>query len=165
MLTPQEVNTVVKLLDKCKPGDLPPELFNAVARLSVMAAVEFVPLRRANNTIEVLLIERPPDDITWPGMLHTPGTILRPYDTSFRSGFKRLFEDELGNMEGIEPLYTGFNLGRGDRGAVVTFEHILDLTDYPVTLGHYYPYSKLPSNFIPEQQGLIERAVKKFREL
>jgi hypothetical protein len=163
-MTDEEIVSLCRLLAKCQPGELPIEIFNEIARLTVSLAIEFIPLRYNGQQIEVLLIPRPTGDPIWPGMVHTPGTILRPTDTSFEDAFNRLFNDELGIADKPNLLFNGFNLGTGLRGSTLSLEYIINLNQPPRN-GTYYPYSNLPNNFIAEQKGLVDRAVKRFQTL
>jgi len=122
----EESISVAARLDRFEPGFLPEPLFISIARLAVLTAIEWIPLRKTpDGTIQVLLFERPATDPIWPGMLHTPGTILRPGDTTLDDGFRRLYTDELSNITTAAPIFTGFNLVHYKRGSAVTLEHIL----------------------------------------
>ena len=151
------------LLDRCEPGNLPPTIFEAVARLAVYSAVEFIPLRKVDNRIEVLLFERPANDIVWPSMLHTPGTVLRPTDDSYEDAFARLYTDEIGTLEGTPPQFIGAQLSRNKRGACLLLEYVLNVESEPVH-GRFYDVSNLPNGFIEEQRASLERAVIAFQD-
>lgn len=160
-MTDAEIQQLKSLLSKCLPGKLPEEIFISLARLSVLPAIEFVSLHAAESGIEVLLLPRPKNDPIWPNMLHTPGTILRPTDKSFQDAFDRLLKTEIGVIGSHELIYIGFSFGHGARGTGVGFEYIVKLDQLPQH-GSYYQKTDLPNNFIAEQKGLINRAVKKF---
>jgi len=160
--TPTQIAT---MLDDYKPGYLPEPLFISIARLAVLTAIEFIPLRKGQgDTIEVLVFERPATDPIWPSMLHTPGTILLATDNSFEDGFKRLFNDELATDELIVPIFSGINMIHHKRGAGVTIEYILNINK-EYNGGKFYDVQDLPANFIVEQIDLVRRAAEKFKSL
>lgn len=157
-LSDKEISLLVELLNKCEPGNLSPEVFEAVARIAVYPAVEFIPLRRKEGRIEVLLLERPANDLIWPSMLHTPGTILRPTDNTMEAAFSRLFSDELSGLSTKTPVFIGARLSRNSRGACILLEHIVEVTSEPLD-GAFYDIDNLPSQFISEQVASLRRAV------
>lgn len=159
-----ETKQIVDMLSRCEPGRLSPDVFEAVARLVVYPAVEFIPLRKNGDKIEVLLFERPEDDIMWPSMLHTPGTILRPTDLSYDDAFERLRKDELVGVEFDPPIFLGAELSRNKRGACVLLEHIINVTNEP-GIGKFYDINSLPPNFIDAQYPSIKRAAIAYRNL
>lgn len=163
-MTDTEIAQLHTLLQKCTPGDLPALIFADICRLAFSCAVEFVPLRLHAGRIEVLLLARPNDDPMWPGMLHTPGTVLRPGDTSFDEAFGRLLHSELVVSGDYTITATGTHFISGTRGDSILFEHVLELQTPPAH-GEYYPCDALPNNFIPEQADLLARAIAKFQDL
>jgi len=157
-LSDKEISLLVELLNKCEPGNLSPEVFEAVARIAVYPAVEFIPLRKKEGRIEVLLLERSADDLIWPSMLHTPGTILRPTDNTMEAAFSRLFSDELSGLSTKTPVFIGAHLSRNSRGACILLEHIVEVISEPLD-GAFYDVENLPSQFISEQVASLRRAV------
>lgn len=164
LLSQNDADLLVSLLQRCEPGNLSPEVFEAVARVTVYPAVEFIPLRRVGDKIEVLLFERPSDDLIWPSMLHTPGTILRPTDDSYEDAFARLHKDELNNIKAGPPLFIGAQLSRNHRGTCMLLEHIIDVEGEPI-VGTFYDVTNLPDLFIEEQRPSLERAVAVYQNL
>jgi hypothetical protein len=155
---------LVSLLNECEPGALPPDVFEAVARVAVYPAVEFIPLRKVEDRIEVLLFERPVDDHVWPSKLHTPGTILRPTDITYQDAFNRLYEDELMMVETLKPIFLGAELSHNHRGRCMLLEHLVIVTGTP-RLGRFYDIDHLPSEFIQEQYPSLLRAVAAYRKM
>lgn len=153
---------LVNLLAQCTPGNLTPEVFEAIARVTVYPAVEFIPLREKDGEIEVLLFERPKNDIIWPSMLHTPGTILRPTDNDMEDVFKRLYKEELMGLLMDVPISMGFHLSTNSRGRCLLLEYLLRVKGEP-NKGVFYRINNLPRNFIPEQLASLNRAVIAFR--
>lgn len=153
---------LVSLLEACTPGNLPANVFEAVARVAVYPAVEFVPLRTHDGKVQVLLFERPDDDIIWPSMLHTPGTVLRPTDRTYQDAFDRLRRDELAGLMIEEPVPMGAELSRNKRGACVLIEFLVVVVGEP-TVGCFYDVDDLPPRFIEEQRPSLERAIAAYR--
>lgn len=79
-LTALEEKQVVEILGKWDGGPLSAELFTVLARIIPQPCVETVVIRKVENKFQVLLIPRPQDDPTWPGLLHSPGQALRAAD-------------------------------------------------------------------------------------
>ena len=162
-LTNNENQELCKLLAKLEPGMLPSDVFVSIARLTVQPAIEFIPLRKNGKKIEVLLLPRSDDDPIWPGMLHTPGTILRPNDTEFKYPFKRLLDEEIGITGKYKLMFNTSGLFKSERGSGVSFEYILILEDDPKN-GEYYDVLQLPDNLVSGQAEFIERSVARFKE-
>lgn len=160
-LSESDETELVRLIKKCKPGNLPSKVFEAVATIAVYPAIEFVLLRKTELGIETLLLPRSSEDPVWPNMLHTPGTVLRPTDLSLDHAIDRLFSDELGGVETSMPRFTGFNLNKYRRGNALVIEYWLEVYNEP-KIGTFYSSVKLPANFIPEQKPLLSRAVNAF---
>ena len=154
-------NFLVELLNKCEPGNLSHDVFEAVARVAVYPAVEFIPLRKKDGHIEVLLFERPDNDLIWPSMMHTPGTILRPTDATIDNAFNRLYKDELMNLPTDPPVFIGAYLSINSRGRCLLLEYLLKVQAEP-KCGVFYKVSELPKTFIPEQQASLDRAIAAF---
>lgn len=53
------------ILAKIEPGKLPLEIFNQVARLTVMPVIEVVPFYIENGDIKVYLLKRHMSDDLW----------------------------------------------------------------------------------------------------
>jgi len=165
MIDKNEPAQIATMLNKYEPGFLPEPLFVAVARLVVLTAIEFIPLRKkGDGTIEVLLFKRPSADPVWPDMLHTPGTMLRSTDSSFEAGFDRLFKDELKISRPATPIFIGTDLVHHKRGTIVTLEYIVRINQ-ETTGGTFYDVEDLPIDFIPEQKEMIQRAADRFMHL
>lgn len=157
-------NLLVSLLNRSTPGDLPPDVFEAVGRIAVYPAIEFIPLRKVDGRIEVLLFQRPVDDIVWPSMWHTPGTILRPTDVRYEDAFARLINDELAGTEINPPIFMGAELSSNARGRCLLLEHLVVIKGEP-RAGRFFPVDGLPASFIGDQRASLDRAIDKFRQL
>ncbi len=161
-LTLEEIETTTTLLKKLEPGLLPEPIFIALSRLVVMVAVEFLVLRKTDAGVEILLTQRPDDDPIWPSKWHSPGTIIRPTDSSLQSCFDRLYKDELGGMDPLSPRPVGISYGTGDRGTGLTMEYVLDASDIDVPTGRFFSLHTLPENCIQEQLPMWKRAISSF---
>lgn len=157
-----EINQLTQLLKKLEPGLLPEPVFIAMSRLVVMVAIEFLVVRKTDTGVELLLIRRPADDPVWPGKWHSPGTIIRPTDTSLQSCFDRLYQDELGGIKQLKMYPVGMSYGAGDRGTGLTIEYVLDATEDDITVGQFFSLENLPENYIQEQLPMWQRAISSF---
>jgi hypothetical protein len=154
MLERAEAEQLVALLGKCTPGNLPPDVFEAVGRVSVYPAVELIPVRMTEKGVEVLLFRRPADDITWPSMMHTPGTILRPTDETIEAAMSRLMSEELRGTTIIEPpRFLRYRMYDHARGRGLGLEHIIVVGES--TDGEFYSVHDLPATLIAEQVPTI----------
>jgi len=166
-MTTEEINNLVTLLNKLKPGVLPEDVFIAIARLIVLPAVEFIPLRITDGKMQVFLTRRSPNDPIWPNKLHTPGTIIRPTDTSLEDAVARLLKDEfeITDTTSVRPIFIGCSVEfNNDRGTGLCIEHLVEFDEVPST-GEYYDIESLPDDFLEFQRDMVQRAVTKFRQL
>ena len=159
----QSLRQVVTLLKKYEPGFLPYDLFVQLARLTVLSIIEFVPLRIKDSKVQILLLDRGPDDTIWPNTLHTPGTVIRPTDTAedFSRVFDRIIFDELQDTKVGEPVYVDNILHQSMRGteqAQVFWVEILEET----RIGTFYDYDDLPAHTMESQRDFISLAVTHF---
>ncbi|MGH7158164.1 MAG: hypothetical protein ACREGD_03805 [Candidatus Saccharimonadales bacterium] len=165
-ITREEINQLVYLMKKLKPGFLPPEVFIEWARIGVAPILEVVPLRlRPDGKPEVLLTKRQEDDPIWPSQLHTPGTVIRATDTEggdYPDAFKRVLEGELEGMGLVgQPVYVQNFLhhsGRGMESSMVFFVEVAESE----TDGRFYPVYNLPSNAVQTQIDFIKIAASAF---
>lgn len=161
-----EIEDAAAILARLQPGFLPPAVFQQLARLSVVSILELVPLRvnSERGTIEVFLLARDDSDPVWPGMLHTPGSVIRPTDVGngLEAVLQRLFATELA----IEPVPMHFvttilhDSGRGAESAQIYWA---ELTETPQA-GSYYPVDALPESFIASQHDFLGLAVAAYDE-
>jgi hypothetical protein len=164
--TPEEIAIAAKILSRLKPGFLPLSLFLETARLTVSSIVEVVPLRKSGDSIQVLLTKRDDDDPNWPGMLHTPGTVVRPTDEegSYASAFGRILGDELASVElAGEPQHVDSILHKVKRGMEDAKVFFVEVTGEPI-MGTFHDITALPENVVDTQIDMIHRAATKFAE-
>ncbi len=165
-LSEDEIQQAADLLAKLQPGFLPLPIFIQLARLTVTPVIELVPLRLRNDTVEVLLMQRPPDDPTWPGLWHTPGTVLRATDQegSYRDAFERLLNDELaGVIAQSEPQFVETLFHQVKRGRECAQVFYMEVSGEPIE-GKYFAAEKLPENTVDTQWNFIKHAVRLFRQ-
>ena len=169
-LSESEINQTAELLARIPAGFLPFPIFRQVARLAVFSIVEVVPMRvNAEGAVEVLLLKRGEEKQDWPelwpGILHTPGTVIRPTDElgSYAQAFRRILQDELhGVALAGEPQYVYNILHHNKRGTESAQVFIAEVTGEPEA-GAFYPADHLPSNIMLSQLDFIPTAVKAFK--
>jgi hypothetical protein len=163
----QDDQTVADLLKTYQPGFLPYPVFEQIARLVALPIIEFIPLRMRDGEVEVLLIARPEDDPLWPGLLHTPGTVIRATDLHDGQdnwpAFKRIVDDELQHTEIGNPHYVGSIFHQSKRGAEQAQLYWVEVRGEP-HVGTFYPADKLPDDLIESQKTFINEAVRHFRQ-
>lgn len=161
-LSPKEIQQVKDLLAKLQPGLLPYDIFHAIMRLVVASIIEIVPLRTTNSKTEVLLYERPSDDPAWPRQLHTPGTVLRPTDSSIQQAIERVLHDELAGTEVSAPVFAGNLLHRQARGTEAAQIFWVEVQGEAKN-GQWHDIQNLPAAFIKTQQDFLPIAVKHYQ--
>jgi len=164
--TPEEIEVAARTLSKLRPGFLPLSIFLETTRLTVSSIVEVVPLRKNGDSVQVLLTKREDDDPNWPGMLHTPGTVVRPTDEegSYASAFGRILGGELASVElAGEPQYVDSVLHKVKRGMEDAKVFFVEVKGEPTT-GEFHDVAALPDNVVDTQIDFIYRAAQKFTE-
>jgi hypothetical protein len=169
-LSDSEINQTAELLARVPAGFLPFPIFRQVARLAVFSIVEVVPMRvNADGEVEVLLLKRGEDKQDWPelwpGILHTPGTVIRPTDElgSYAQAFRRILHDELHDVElAGEPMYIKNLLHENKRGTESAQVFMVEVIGEPQA-GAFYSADHLPSNIMLSQLDFIPDAVKAFK--
>ena len=149
-------------MEQLDAGFLPYDIFIQVARLCVLSIVELVIFKMVDGHVNVLLLERDSSDPVWPGMLHSPGTVVRPTDEDMpNSQLSRVVKDELGGIEISKPnfLMDGFHeTERGKENAAFYWAELLGAAKN----GQLYPVNRLPDNVIKYQRPYIAAAAKAF---
>lgn len=164
-MTDKEIQATADLLKKLEPGFLPYPIFEEVARLVALPIIEFIPLRHRGGKTEVLLIARADDDPLWPGLLHTPGTVIRAtdlvQDTTNWPAFQRILHDELEDAEVGKPHYVGSIFHASKRGAEQAQLYWIEVLDKP-KVGQFYPIDDLPTHLMNHQYKFIAEAARHF---
>lgn len=157
------------------PGRLPYEIFLEAARLTVMAAIEMVPLKVDEaGDVHVLLTQRPAGD-TWEHMWHIPGTIMQPTDrvehgNDYRDAIERVIgvNGEFGGGVRVagEPVQVETErrkTTRGDELAVVFYIPVEGET----TVGQFFALKDFPGNvpeagIMPHHVDFVRRAAERY---
>jgi hypothetical protein len=161
-MTDEEIAKAAALLAKLEPGYLPQPLFDQIMRLSTAAIVEIVPLRRTQTGIEIFLLERPADDSAWPGQLHSPGTVIRPTDTSYDMAIDRVLTEELDNPKS-KPVFVRTLLHRQNRGNESSLIYFIELSKQPKG-GAFYDVEHIPQTIISTQMDFTPDAIAAFKK-
>lgn len=154
---------ISRALAQLEPGRLPLDVFIEVARLTVTPVIEVVPIIDQPRRLEVLLTKRADSDPVWPGMWHTPGTVIRSFDSSVDDGVSRLLRDELGNCQSSEPEYVGYLLHKVSRGTELALVHWVTVSA-GITIGRAFDSDNLPENLVDSQRGFISWAISAYLE-
>jgi hypothetical protein len=165
-LSDEQIQQTAELLKAFEPGFLPYPVFEQIARLVALPIVEFVPLRKTGEKVEVLLIQRPADDPIFPSMQHTPGTVILATDANEGlqdswAAFKRILKDELKDTQVSGPHYIGSMFHHSKRGAEQAQIYWVEVLGEP-QVGTFYPVDDLPEGLIESQRKFIELAAKSF---
>lgn len=162
-ITEQEINQVVETLKKLEPGYLPVEIFYQFARLYVTPIIELVPIRKDNKEgLKLLTLQRPANDPHWPGMLHTPGTVLRANDGSINDALQRIQKKELGNINFVQdPTLVDYDFHTVNRGKEIALVFYAEYNEIP-TNGLEINAKDLPENLVDTQINFINKAISKY---
>lgn len=163
MLSDGEQNDLCEMLDRLTPGLLPRDVFHAIARLMVTATFVVVPLVQRGDQTFVLLGERSPDDLYYPAMLNTPGTVIRASDQSLGATYERLIASELVGVPIKDgPIFVDNDYDLIIRGREVSLIHWIELDDVIVP-SFLYDVEALPSHVVPTDRPRIAMAAAHFR--
>ena len=149
----------LRLVDPGQPFGT--ELFDALCRVTVTVAIEAVCLRlNEDQAIEVLLIQRRPDDSAYPGEWHCPGSAMRPGE-SHEDVFTRLSRGEFWAEIRKKEFLDNFNIPHEARGHFVS--HVYRCEVVPGGKGTWFPITALPEKTVDHhRQCIIPRAVSTF---
>lgn len=184
MITAREEGLVVEILGKLDPKELPAKVFHAVERITALTAIETVFLRKREKQLKVLLLKRSDNDPYYPGMWHSPGSILRGGDDPERARitgnsfeilklkgflinywkpFLRILDDELGVWFAQSPKFVGTALYHTLRGLEHAIVFLCECDREPKE-GTWYRLDQLPGNLVAHHHELIRIAVDAFLE-
>lgn len=163
-LTAAEIRQTVRLLSKLQPGFLPLDIFLGIARLVVTPTVEVFSFRCRDNRLEILLTQRDSNDLYWPGMYHSPGSVIRATDEIGEFGqlsaYGRIFGDELQASQGeMLPRFWRVSLRQVERGVELAQEYILFVPE-DFDHGSFYPVFNLPEPMIEHHRTMIGEAMQ-----
>ncbi|MBX4200622.1 NUDIX domain-containing protein [Candidatus Parcubacteria bacterium] len=137
-----------------------PALFNALARLMPMVAIEAVCFRRAAGGDEVYLLQRSGAESAYPGQWHCPGSILRMGET-VEDVFRRLEEKEFGS--GLRSWHFLFNINnrKEARGHGFSVVHLCMMKEEDAGRGRWFRVDKLPAEIVDwHRDQLIPQALQ-----
>lgn len=159
-------NDLVSSLAALKPGKLPLEIFNQVARLTVTPVVEIVPFYRdEGGELKVFLLQRGENDILWAGMYHVPGGIVLATDApgSFSDALQRILDSKLASYQPTTPKLIDTQLCKVSRGTEVAIVYMVLLLTVPDETLLFDP-ENLPSNLIEGQAEFVQAALEQFEK-
>jgi len=162
--SPEDLAKAVEVLSRLQPGKIPVEVFIQIARLTVLPILEVVPVRLGQDgRPQVLLTERDASDPIWGGMLHTPGTVLRPSDVegSNTGAFGRILKDELNGLEVGEPVRVESIFHKVKRGTEQAEVYYVEVYG-ELQNGQFYDADNLPANVVDTQLDFIRNAVASY---
>lgn len=182
-LTEQDEKTVIELLGRVGPR-WSPAFYNAVASKVVVTTIELVCLRVEVNGWYALLLPRLMNDPFYPGMWHSPGTVLRYSDTSHSAALQRIISMELGcRLEFVSPIvhrrseHRIFATPRGPESPVIYSTQICTSTLAEGIMlrcgGQFYRISTTckpvefywPNNMIEHHKWIISEAIRSYVNL
>lgn len=151
------------MLDRLTPGFLPPDVFRSVARLMVTATFVVVPLILRDGRLWARLHAREANDQFYPGMLNTPGTVIRSSDEDLTSAYKRLLETELLGVPIRQgPVFVDHAYDLIVRGREISLIHWVELNQ-DVSQQDLFDVTMLPEAVIPTDRPRIEKAASHFQ--
>jgi ADP-ribose pyrophosphatase YjhB (NUDIX family) len=127
-----------------------PELFDALARLTVSVAIEAVCLRLnpQSRNVEVYLVKRSETETAYPGEWHCPGTVIRPGE-EFSSAFERLSRKEFGAKFLETRFVSNLNHPTEARGHFLSMVYLCILGETSGALrGQWFPVKALPEKTV-----------------
>jgi hypothetical protein len=152
-----------RLLEQLTPGLLPRDVFHAIARLMVTTTFVVVPLLHRQGQTHVLLHQRGSDDLYYPSMLDTPGTVIRATDEDLTSVYDRLLRAELPDVSVKQgPVFVGNVYDLIMRGREVSLIHWVEL-DEEAGLDNLFDVERLPADVVPTDRARIAMAANHFR--
>jgi hypothetical protein len=160
-LLDSQISEAAQVLSKLKPGFLPSPIFAEVARLSALPVIEIVPLRRNGVKVEVLLLNRGPQDPIFANQLHTPGTIVRATDSE-QTAIDRLTQKELHGLSMTVPVFVTYTLHQSKRGTESARVFWVEVRGVP-DIGQFYDSADLPDNLVESQFDFIQAAVEAYK--
>jgi hypothetical protein len=165
-LTDGEIESTRQLLSKLSAGFLPLPIFLEVARLVALPIIEIIPLRWNDGHIEVLLTKRLDNDKHWPGMWHTPGTVVRATDAigNYQDAFDRILDGELKGvaLKG-EPQFLMAFRHESKRGTEDAKVYYVEVVGEPKE-GRFYDIDQLPLNIVSTCSDFVKVAAISFHE-
>jgi hypothetical protein len=152
-----------RLLGQLSPGLLPRDVFHAIARLMVTTTFVVVPLVQRQGQTYVRLHRRGPDDLYYPSMLNTPGTVIRARDETLSAVYDRLLHAEIPDVSIKQgPIFVSHVYDLIVRGREVSLIHWIELND-GVEPDSMFDVEELPADVVPTDRARIAMAADHFR--
>ena len=162
------------LLSEWTGGPISTPVFTELARMIPQPIVEVVVFRKNGDTLETLLIPRPPDDIVWPGMYHNPGAAIRTSDfnredsDALNGVFERIENGEIKSSFAYRPVFVGLHNRMSVRGPEAAQIYFAQISREPLDSisNVWYPVGELEQNekFIQGQLTHIRMAAERFNQ-
>ena len=136
-------------------GFQPLALFKELARITVLSTFELTPFRslRDGRKLEVLLAQRPENDIWWPNQYNLPGCVQLPTGVpgrrSYRDAGQEILDKEFEHTVALqgEPTFYDAQLRTGERGSEQTVFAYGDVeissADGMLLGGKFFPVEKV----------------------
>ena len=160
------IGKTAELLKMLEPCFLPYPIFEQVARLIALPIIEFIPFKKTDEGIKVLLLRRPENDPIWPNELHTPGTVIRATDIGIGESiwrpFERILNDELLGTHVSKPHFVGSIMHQSRRGTEQAQIYWLEILDDP-KIGELHSLDHLPKEFLESQRNFVFQAAESFK--
>ncbi len=149
---------------------VPPDIFYALARKTVLPSVDLAIIQKGGGRAEVLLTKRPRSDPFFAGLWHIPGAIILPGETALSTLEKRVLKPDVGvSLTGEPEFLLARDILMGPAGrdssprgqeAYRLFQHVLRLDDPAVLVDGvermFCPLDQLPDAFVRHQAPSVE---------
>lgn len=119
------VQDTVDALAKESPGQIPLEIFNEIARLTVVPVVEVIMISQG----KIFLLKRPTDDKYWPDQYCLPGKILSPSGHSSIEDYITEICHRFGVPDGDKAHFSGAKLYKTKRGTELAVVYQVEAQD------------------------------------
>ena len=141
---------------------IPPRVFDELLGTIPGGALEVVPLFvDKGGNINVFLTKRDEKDPYWPGLWHSPGTIVLNKDEyekkDFGKAWERLKKNELLKESLAGPVPVSVKLVKSRRGKEIALIHYVLVPDN-LEGGQYFPVNELPGNLVDHHLEIIKEA-------
>lgn len=146
------------LVKRINIAAMDPAVFEAIAGKFVLNEVEALIVK--NEAVKkILLIKRPADDIYWPHLYHSPGTVLRSSDSpgKYKEAMERIGNEVGCRVRIIKLLDTGiYRTKRGTSHKIIFLCEASDANGNRI-LGKFFPVHSLPDNTIKHHRDIIKK--------
>lgn len=153
---------IAKAENSFEPGRVPEAIWYEHLRLNAVVTVEITPYKIVNGKIMVYMEMRPQTDRYYPGLYHTPGTMVNGNDISLEMAIDRVKSKEIGTFitGDVEQIAAYFR--KTPRGNEGVFQYLLQVYEGGNT-ENWFDVEDLPQNTIPAHKEMIALSVAKIR--